>query len=225
MPTYAIGFDVYGTLVDPLAVNPALAAALGDRAAAFTQLWRSKQLEYSFRRALMRDYADFDVCTRDALRFTAQTFEVSLGAAAEAAVMAGYQALPAFEDVLPGLSALQGAGHRLVAFSNGVAASLRALLAYARILPALDDIVSVDEIRSFKPDPAVYRHLVTRTSSIPESTWLVSGNAWDVIGARAAGLHAAWLRRNPQQLYEPWGSQPDMIVASLDEFAERLAAL
>jgi len=219
-----LGFDVYGTLVDPLAMEGPLRAHVGELAARFATTWRQHQLDSAFRRSLMRRYENFDVVTRDALHHTARLLGVTLSPAAESAMIASYLELPPFPDARPGLTALEEEGHTLVAFSNGVEASLRKLLAHARLLPPLTGVVSVDDVRAYKPDPAVYQHLVARGGQPADHTWLVSANAWDVLGAKSAGLRAAWVRRNAAAPWEGWGiAEPDLVVASLGELSGRLA--
>jgi 2-haloacid dehalogenase len=219
----AIGFDVYGTLVDPLAMSATLGFAVGEQAAEMAAVWRTKQLEYSFRRTLMGVYENFDVCTRDALRYAARAMGVALSDIEEQRLMRGYLDLQPYPDVVSGIEKLQQAGHAVVAFSNGVEESLRQLLANAGVLNHLDGIVSVDSVRTFKPHPAVYRHLADQLESPRDETWLVSSNYWDVIGARQADLHAVWLRRDPNAVPDPWGIEPDFIVSSIEEFASRIA--
>lgn len=217
-----IGFDVYGTLVDPLGMDAPLRAHVGDLAERFAAVWRERQIDWTFRRALMGRYADFDVVTRDALRTTAAFLAVDLRTA-EPGLLEAYRHLPAFADAHDGLVRLTEAGHRLVAFSNGVAASLRTLLSHARLLPPLSDVVSVDEVKTYKPNPEVYRHLVKRGGASERETWLVSANGWDVLGAKSAGLRAAWIRRSTTATWDGGGiGEPDLVVASVVELAERL---
>ncbi|MBL8249202.1 MAG: haloacid dehalogenase type II, partial [Candidatus Competibacter sp.] len=202
-----------------------LQALVGEQAIRFAELWRSKQLEYSFRRGLMRRYADFDVCTRQALRYTQQALRCALPESDQDRLLEAYLYLPLFPEVAASLTALKAQGHQLVAFTNGVEASIRALLTNADVLCQLEDVVSVDDLRTFKPDPAVYAHLARRTEHLPSETWLVSSNAWDVIGAKAAGLRAAWVKRQPDAVFDPWDVEPDIVVNGLDElptwFAQR----
>lgn len=221
---YALGFDVYGTLVDPLAMAEPLRALVGEQAGRFAELWRSKQLEYSFRRGLMRRYVDFDVCTRQALRYTQRTLQCELPESDQDRLLEAYLYLPLFPEVAASLTAFKAQGHRLVAFSNGVETSIRALLANAGVLPLLEDVVSVDDLRTFKPDPAVYEYLARRTGRAPAETWLVSSNAWDVIGAKATGLRAAWVKRQPEAVFDPWEVEPDRVVSGLDQLAAAFAS-
>jgi len=217
-----IGFDVYGTLVDPLGMDGPLREHVGELAERFAATWRERQIDWTFRRALMGRYADFDVVTREAFRATAATLGVELRTA-EAGLLDVYRRLPAFADAFEGLTQLAEAGHRLVAFSNGVATTLRGLLTHARLIPPLTDVVSVDEVRTYKPSPAVYQHLVTRGGQSAERTWLVSANAWDVLGAKSAGLKAAWIRRSARAQWDGGGiAEPDLVVASLGELPARL---
>ena len=220
--SYALGFDVYGTLVDPLAMAEPLQALVGEHAGRFAELWRRKQLEYAFRRGLMQRYVDFEVCNRQALRYTQQVLDCRLPESDEGRLLEAYLYLPLFSEVATRLATLKAAGHRLAAFSNGVEASIRALLDHAKVVAHFDEVVSVDDLRRFKPDPAVYHYLARRLGSAPNETWLVSGNAWDVIGAKAAGLRAIWVKRASESVFDPWEVEPDRVVSSLNEVTEVL---
>lgn len=219
----AIGFDVYGTLVDPLEMNEHLRPVVGEELAGrFSGLWRQKQLEYTFLRGLMRRYEDFGVCTRQSLSHTANVLGVQLSKEAEKKLIEEYQNLQPFPDVVPGIEALQSGGHTLVAFSNGVETTTRTLLDRARVLPHLEDVISVDDLKTFKPDPQVYLYLAGRLRRKPEDTWLVSSNPFDVMGAKSAGLKAAWIQRGPDARFDPWEIDPDLILPDLGALAERL---
>lgn len=218
----SIGFDIYGTLVDPLDMDEHLGEVAGEEAARFSALWREKQIEYTWRRALMREYEDFGVCTRQALDFAALSLGVDLSPGDREGLVEEYQNLQPFPDVPPGLERLRSEGHTLVAFSNGVEGTARALLERGGLLDYLEAVVSVDDLRTFKPDPEVYRYLAGRLDRPVGETWLVSSNAWDVIGAKSAGLRAAWIRRKPETIYDPWGIEPDLVVEDLEQLAGRL---
>jgi 2-haloacid dehalogenase len=220
----AIALDVYGTLVDPLDMQRHLRARLGGQAGLFASLWREKQLEYTFRRGLMGAYASFDVCTAQALRYVVRALGVAIDEAEQGDLLAHYQRLGAFPDAVPGIERMKAAGHTVVAFSNGVEATVRALLDHAGVLAHLDDVISVDEVRTFKPAPAVYAYLVRQLNHPAGDTWLASGNPFDVIGAKTSGLRAAWVRRNPDAVFDPWGIEPDYVVADLAEFGDRVGA-
>ncbi len=218
----ALGFDIYGTLVDPLDMNEHLRGLVGEKADRFSELWREKQIEYTWRRGLMREYADFGVCTRQALAFAALSLDVELSADDRERLVEEYQNLRPFPDVVPGLERLRSEGHTLVAFSNGVERTARELLGRGGVLDHLEAVVSVDDLGAFKPDPEVYGYLARRLDRPVEETWLVSSNAWDVIGAKSAGLRAAWVRRRPDAVFDPWDIEPDLVVENLEQLAGKL---
>ncbi len=210
-------FDVYGTLIDPHAIGTALKEHMGEAAPRFSQTWRDKQLEYSFRKGLMGAYEDFSVVTRQALDYSCQVLDQPLSEEAKAALMAKYRALSAFPDTRPALEALRQAGCRMFAFSNGKPDDLEALMEHAQVRAALDGIVSVHDVRSFKPDPKVYEHFCASARSRPADTWLVSSNPFDVIGANAMGWKTAWVQRTTASIFDPWGVTPTTVVASLHD--------
>jgi 2-haloacid dehalogenase len=218
----AIGIDVYGTLVDPMGINFYLRPLIGDVAENLAGLWRSKQLEYTFRRVAMGTYQNFDVCSRQALAFALESLRVKLSPDAQRRLLEEYQRLSPYPDAASGVKKLSDAGCKPVAFSNGVEATLRILLEHAGILPHLDGIVSVDDVKTFKPDPRVYFYLCQRLGSSINDTWVVSSNPFDVIGAKSIGLKVAWIKRQADLPFDPWGFRPDLIARDLLEFAAQL---
>ncbi len=226
-----LALDIYGTLIDPLAIRTALGEQLGDDdAGAFAELWRTKQLEYSFRRGLMREYRNFAHVTRAALDFTCEVYGFEPGESVKTALMDHYRKLPAFPDAAPALKTLKNNGVQLHAFSNGVADDIIALLGHAELDPLISSVISADEVQTFKPDPRLYAHFLSRTGGSADSTWLVSSNPFDVIGAAACGWQTIWVQRNAAAVFDQWDHAPTAIVsdlaaiASLPEFAQHLAA-
>jgi 2-haloacid dehalogenase len=217
-----LAFDVYGTLIDTHGVIVALEKHVGDKASEFSRTWREKQLEYSFRRGLMRNYQNFAVCTSDALDYTSACFNAPLNREDKEELLGAYRVLPAFDDVAEGLSRAKKSGYRMYAFSNGGRDAVEALLKHAGIREYFIDVVSVDEIKSYKPNPDVYRHFLTRAGALGTDAWLVSSNPFDVIGAVSAGMRAAWVNRSPDALFDPWGIEPTLIVHSLLDLAEQI---
>lgn len=211
-------FDVYGTLIDTHGLVSALDQWLGPKALEFSQHWRTKQLEYSFRRGLMGCYVDFSSCTADALRYTNSVFDSVLPGDAIEKLLSEYNTLPPFPDVKPALGRFRSSGHRLFAFSNGSSEKVTSLLGHAGLLHLFDGVVSVADVRSFKPDPRVYQHFLNVTGATSVNTWLISSNPFDVIGAQAVGYKTVWVKRNPQAVFDPWGS-PTLTVNSLDSIA------
>lgn len=212
-----LAFDVYGTLIDTHGVLAALENLVGDKALAFSNSWRDKQLEYSFRKGLMQNYQTFAVCTRQALDYCCALYQVELSEEQKQELMGVYRVLPAFDDVREGLTRLKAAGHRLFAFSNGAADALETLLTNASIRELFEGVVSVDDIRSFKPNPAVYAHFLRKAGATGGEAWLISSNPFDVIGAISAGMKSAWVKRNPQAVFDPWDIEPTVTVGSLIE--------
>ena len=217
---HALGFDVYGTLVDVHALVEQLRTFAGDQAQHLSELWRQKQVEYAFRRGLMRNYQDFGVCTAQALTFALRSLKINLPEADELRMLSQYLNLPPYADVISGLETLKANGHRVVAFSNGTEKTVRSVLDNAGILPLFSEVISVDDLRTFKPDPRVYEYLAERLGRDKGSVWLVSANAWDVIGAKSAGLKAAWIRRKEDAVFDPWEIEPDVVVHDLVELGK-----
>jgi 2-haloacid dehalogenase len=172
----------------------------------------------------MQHYESFAVCTSQALQYTCAQFGFQLDEVTRGELLGAYRTLPAFDDAREGLTRCQKAGFRLFAFSNGRADTVEALLAQAGIREFFLDVVSVDEVKSFKPNPGVYAHFLRRAGATGSEAWLISGNPFDVIGARSAGLCAAWIRRSPEALFDPWGIEPNLTVNSLSDLAARINA-
>ena len=217
-----IGFDVYGTLIDTAGVTKALEKIVGDRAGEFSDLWRQKQLEYSFRRGLMQNYCKFSVCTKEALAYVCQALDVIIPTEEQEVLLLEYRKLPAFADASEVLPQLRSAGFHLYAFSNGPAEDVQALLEHAEIASYFEDVVSTDEIKSFKPNPAVYAHFLRRSGASANEAWLVSGNPFDVIGALSAGMRGAWVKRTGNAVFDPWEIRPTVTVGSLAELGNAL---
>lgn len=218
--TKTIAFDIYGTLIDTDGVVIALRDIVGDKAEAFSLTWRNKQIEYAFRRGLMRRYEEFSVCIRDALDYSCLSHRENLSAAQKAALLEVYRELPAFEEVEAGLSRLQAEQHKLYAFSNGSVAAIELLLRKAGIRSFFQGVTSTDGVKSFKPNPDVYHYFLQQAGAFDDTAWLVSANPFDVIGAVSAGMKAAWLKRNQTNIFDPWDIQPTLIIQRIDALAD-----
>jgi len=137
-------------------------------------------------------------------------------------LLSTYSQLPVFDDVISTLSSLQTADCDLYAFSNGSAQAVNTLLINAGIKDMFIDVVSADEISTFKPNPAVYEHFLERSKGNRASTWLISSNPFDVIGAISTGLNAAWLQRSNEQVFDPWDIEPTITINSLSEIKGKI---
>jgi 2-haloacid dehalogenase len=222
MKKLTIGFDVYGTLVDPLGISVNLQKLIGDKAKPFAEIWRQKQLEYTFRRGLMNQYKNFDICIQQAMQYAIDSLNVSFSSNEKDDLLDLYSNLEVFPDVVPAIELLKQSNHTLVAFSNGVESTLQTLLSNAALIDYLPDIISVDELQTFKPNPKVYTYLATKTESDPANCWVISSNPFDVIGCKSAGLNAAWIQRDPGNIFDPWEYTPDITAKDLIEFATHL---
>jgi 2-haloacid dehalogenase len=220
--TIALAFDIYGTLIDPHGVVDELTQHVGERAQEFSGIWRDKQLEYTFRRGLMGCYENFVICTRQALDYTDSLLQTGLDESTKTALMQVYRTLPAYADVPASLQALADAGFRMFGFSNGVADAVSGLLEHAQIDQYFEGVVSVDTLRTFKPNPEVYRHFIDVAGTDAENCWLVSSNGFDVIGAVSAGMKAAWLQRSSAIVFDPWGIDATLVVSSLSELPAKI---
>ena len=217
-----LAFDVYGTLIDTHGILSKLEKIIGTKGKEFSHSWREKQLEYSFRRGLMQNYENFAVCTRQALDYTSEYYKVSLTKEQKQELLDDYRKLPAFEDVEDGLARLKAANFRLYAFSNGSVDAVETLLVTAGIRHFFLGVVSADDIKSFKPNPAVYSHFLRKSESSGSNAWLISSNPFDVIGAISAGMKAAWVQRSKESLFDPWEIKPTITVKSLLELHEKI---
>ena len=218
----ALAFDIYGTLIDPHGVVQELRKHIGDRAPEFSVVWREKQLAYTWRRALMRRYENFSVCTRQALDYADQLLQTGFDDKLKTELMQTYRVLPAYADVPAGLKQLHAAGMRLFGFSNGLADAVEGLLEHAGIDQFFEGVISVDTLQTFKPDPVVYRHFVEVADTDPARCWLISSNGFDVIGARAVGMNAAWVKRSEAVVFDPWGIEPSFVIGGLDQLFEKI---
>lgn len=218
----ALAFDMYGTLVDPISVRRRLAEAVGEAAAwAVANRWREKQLEYTFRLTAMGRYLDFADVTARGLDYALLAEDQTIDETQRGRLLAEYQRLAPFPDTVPGLRRLAAAGHPMVVFSNGTPAMLDGLLDSTGLREFLPDVVSVDEVGAYKPAPSVYRHLTERLGRPPGEVRLVSSNPFDIVGATAAGLRAAWCNRGGG-VFDTLAAPPDVVVGTLVELADAL---
>lgn len=220
----ALAFDMYGTLVDPLRIWKQLEQYIrDDDALHVAEVWRQKQLEYTFRLTVMEQYEDFEQVTRKALDYALKAVGRELEAHQKDALMEQYNDLERFEDVEEGLSRLKEAGHKMVVFSNGTPTMLEAIMDHEQLTPYFEGYVSVNEIEVYKPSPKVYRHVAERLGRPIGEVRLISSNPFDDIGAETAGMQAAWVDRSGG-LFDALGPRPEMVVGTLTELADVLEA-
>ena len=213
-----LAFDVYGTLINTHGMVDLLQRYIGaQKALRFSMLWRDKQLEYSFRRSMMGCYEPFYRCTSDALAYCIDALDVAITPEQHSSLIEGYQNLPVYEDVVNCLDAINERSEiDSYALTNGPRQDVERLFEGVAIGQYFKDIVSVDEIKKYKPDPAVYQHFLDRTGSDAKDSWLISSNTFDVIGASTFGMNSVWVKRTQQHHMDPWG-RPTHTIGSLSE--------
>lgn len=187
-------FDAYGTLFDVHAAARRHAGALGEQAQALSDLWRAKQLEYSWTRALMGAHRDFAALTAESLDHAAARCG-GISAETRAALLSAYQRLDAYPDAPPALSRLKAAGGRLAILSNGTPQMLADACASSGLAGLFDAVISIEAARVYKTDPRAYRLVTERFGVAPQAVTFVSSNRWDVAGATAFGFACVWINR------------------------------
>jgi len=215
-------FDAYGTLFD---VNSAAAEAkdeLGEQWQPLADLWRSKQLQYTWLRGLMGRHADFWQVTGDALDYAMSSLRIDNRPLRER-LMALYLKLSAYPEVRDTLSRLKAAGMKLAILSNGEPRMLAAAAQHSGIAELLDAILSVEEVKIFKPHPSVYRLPAERFSLATEAMCFLSSNAWDAHAAKAVGYRVLWCNRFAQAP-ERIPDLPDGEISTLAELPEIVGA-
>lgn len=190
-------FDAYGTLYDVHSVASATEKAFPGHGDAITQVWRMKQLEYTWLRSLMGRYEDFWQVTRESLDYTLDTLGLQASPELFETVLDAYLHLSPYPEAKEALRALRRDGHQLAILSNGSQAMLDALVRNTGFDGVLDAVISVDDKRIFKPSPESYSLVETRLGVAPADVVFVSCNPFDVGGAKAFGFQVAWIERVP----------------------------
>ena len=220
----ALVFDAYGTLFDVHSVETTADRLFPGRGSALSQLWRAKQLEYTWLQSLMQSplqrREDFAAVTAHALDYAAEALGLPLAAAARHRLLDAYLDLAPFADVEPALAQLAPLPRLIL--SNGTREMLEPLAAATGIARHLDAILSVDTAGVYKPSPRVYQLAVDHLKLLPTRIGFVSSNGWDAIGAKAYGLTSIWVKRRQVPL-DRHGPKPDAIIASLAELPALLS--
>jgi 2-haloacid dehalogenase len=231
MTIRALVFDAYGTLYDVQSVLAKAEALCPGKGAVITQIWRLKQLEYTWLRSLMQEYEDFWEVTDAALDFAFRAAGVEPNDAIREPLMENYLRLDPYPEAQEALGAL--AGHKLAILSNGSPRMLQELVRNSGLDRWIEAVISVDSARAYKPHPSCYA-LVEPALGVPKDEVLfVSSNSFDVVGAKAFGFEVAWIRRSgrgaPATMFgmlrgraEELGHAPDHTVSALTDLPELL---
>jgi 2-haloacid dehalogenase len=209
-------FDAYGTLFDFASAARACRDVLGDDIDRLSALWREKQLQYTWLRAVQGRHADFWQVTSDALDFTLETMRIE-NAALRDRLMQLYLTLDVFPEVPAFLNELRKTGLKLAILSNGSPKMLNAVVTAAKLENSFDAILSVEDAGVFKPHAKVYQLVVDRLR-IPASTIsFQSSNAWDAYAASAFGMQVVWCNR--------YGQRPERLPGNPNREIKSLAEL
>ncbi|HYS57586.1 MAG TPA: haloacid dehalogenase type II [Burkholderiales bacterium] len=209
-------FDAYGTLFDVHSVAALCDQLWPGKGAALSQLWRAKQLEYTWQRSLMRRYEDFARITEGSLRYACAALGLPVDEERRRSLTRAYLKLTIFPEVRDALAALRDSRLKLAILSNGSPAMLRPLVANAGLRGLIGIVISVDQRKIYKPAPAVYR-LAAQRLRVPKPTiGFVSSNCWDACGAKSFGFRTFWINRTGAPVDE-LGATPDHVIGSLTE--------
>lgn len=211
-------FDAYGTLFDVHAAVRKYAEAVGPDHVQLSDIWRTKQLEYTWTRTMMGRYVDFWELTQQALNFAYEKTP-SANRDVQKDLLDAYWALDCFDDVLPVLQALKSAGKRTGILSNGSSGMLEAAVKSAGLTDVIDDVISVDRINTFKAMPAVYQMVLDDYGMEANAISFQSSNRWDAAAAKAFGFRTVWINRSNQP--DEYGDlAPDRVLSGLTELVE-----
>jgi 2-haloacid dehalogenase len=188
-------FDAYGTLFNSSSAAQRVGDMIGSETAGrLAELWRNKQLQYTWLRTVQNRHADFWQVTGEALDFALETLAMADPALRER-LMQGYLALEAYPEAAAAVGALRGAGTATAILSNGTPAMLSTLVDHAGLGGLFDHVLSVEEVGAYKPHPHVYQLACDRLGIPAEAILFVSSNGWDVWAASAFGMRVAWCNR------------------------------
>lgn len=215
----AVVFDAYGTLFDVHSVISLCNELYPEQGPALSHLWRAKQLEYTWLLSLMNRYEDFDQVTAKALRFACRALNLPYEEIQQTQLLAAYLHLETYPEVKQALAAL--AGYPLAILSNGSPPMLEPLVANAGLQGTFAHVLSVDELKIYKPSPQVYRLAVNKLGLEPAAIGFVSSNSFDIVGATAFGLRTFWVNRAANPLDE-LGFVPAMTINKLTDLVEVL---
>jgi 2-haloacid dehalogenase len=214
----ALVFDAYGTLFDVFSITTLCEDLFPGYGKQLANLWRKKQLEYSWLRSLMSRYRGFGGVTEDALVYSAKSLNLEITDSERAQLMDSYLHLATFPDVKPGLEELRKIGVRLAILSNGEPEMLRAAVESADLSRFFSDaIFSVDSMKEFKPSPRVYDQLPSGLKIDKQEIGFVSANNWDVNGASSAGFATFWIQRSGLETPEELGYPPTHRVNAITD--------
>jgi 2-haloacid dehalogenase len=213
----ALVFDAYGTLFELHSLSALCEQLFPGQGAALSQLWRAKQVEYAWLLTLTGRYEDFWYVTGSALDFACRMLRLPCEPAMRTRLLEAYLHRKPYPEVVPALKALSR--YTPAILSNGSPRMLQEVVANAGLQGMLSHVMSVDEAKVYKPSPYAYQLAPQKMGLNKSAIGFVSGNSWDVLGARACGFWTCWVNRDDSP-GEVLGLSPDLIVRSLTELAD-----
>lgn len=208
-------FDAYGTLFDFNSPAAKVADELGEKSQPLSDLWRLKQLQYTWLRSLMGEYVEFWQVTGDGLDYALAAHGIDNPDIRDR-LLNLYLTLDAYPDAVTTLQRLKELGYTTAILSNGSPKMLDAAVSHSGLAGVLDHVLSVEEVGVYKPDPRVYRLAVDRTGAVAEEICFVSANAWDCNGSANFGFQNAHVNRFGQP-EEVLPGEPRAIIKNLSE--------
>jgi 2-haloacid dehalogenase len=187
-------FDAYGTLFDVHAAIARFRGEAGPDADRMSDLWRTKQLEYTRTLTLAGHYVDFWALTERALDYSLARVP-SVNKALRPKLLDAYFKLDAFADARAALRSLKAKGHKTGILSNGSPDMLKGAVDGAALGPDLDGVLSVDALKMFKPRPEVYALVTDYFKCKPADVTFISSNRWDVMAGTSVGFNSVWINR------------------------------
>ncbi len=192
--TKVILFDAYGTLFDVNSAAEKCKDKIGDKWEVFANFWRTTQLEYTWLRSLMKRHKDFWKITEDSLEKSMKVFDININMKNE--LLNLYKVLSPYDEVKDVLKNLRKKNLKLAILSNGTPSLLKELVKNNDLNNLFDDLFSVEEVKIYKPDSAVYSIPVTKYKVTPDEITFLSANTWDVSGGGNYGYNSVWVNRN-----------------------------
>ena len=190
----AIIFDAYGTLFDVNSAAEKCKNKIGDKWEPFSNYWRTIQLEYTWLRSLMKRHKDFWKITEDSLDKSMEVFKIDFSIRNE--LLDLYRVLSTFSEVNDVLKKLKEKKYKLAILSNGTPSLLNELVSSNNLENIFDDVLSIEEVKTYKPHPNVYNIPIKRYQINKNNVAYLSANTWDVSAAGNYGFNAVWVNRN-----------------------------
>lgn len=215
----SIVFDAYGTLYDVFSVTEKCEEVFQGKGLEISQIWRQKQLEYSWLHALMGKYTDFWKITKDALCYALESLELQYSERETEIILNAYYHLKLYPDVMNALKCLSHC--KKVILTNGNSEMLSQLSINTGLNKLIDRVLSADSVKTFKPENKVYQLAVDYLGAAKSEILFVSSNGWDAAGAKAFGFSVGWINRFDKPI-EKLGFQPDYIVSNLLELSTQI---